>query len=303
MIKNKKKSPSSSRYQSLALITVLLIAVGVYHYLNFTNDKSTGDKTYSTNAQPISLDDGLIYSIDKTKKIRAGYGVFPPYSQEDPVTGKVTGINIDIINEIARQIGVSVEWKRFNWNTMSADLKRGEYDILADSVFQTPMRGREFSFTEPYAYFAIGIGVVKHGEKRFSTFNNIDKAGIKVAVGQGFAEETFLKSRISKAEILSVPSQEDTAAPINYVLTGRADIAIVNLEDAKRFVKANSKNLDILWESDPPAYIPSGFALKYNDITGTNFLNVSLRYMRTTGVLEDIFKRYNVKNNYDLVKK
>ncbi len=250
-------------------------------------------------SEDIAASTGLIQNLDSNQILRAGYGVFPPFSFEDPKTGKVSGVAVDIISEIARQAGVRVEWKRFNWNTMAADLKRGEYDLLADAIFQTPARGREFAFTEPYAYFAIGIGVVKTSESRFAKFNDINSPQTRVAVGQGFAEETFVKARAPDADVISIPSSSDTAAPINAVLTGRADIAIVNLEDAKRFVKANSKDLKILWDGDPPAFVPAGFALRLDDQTGVGFLNVSLRNLRATGVLKVIATRYDAQANFE----
>jgi ABC-type amino acid transport substrate-binding protein len=260
--------------------------------LMFVGTRGTG-----ANTAPAATTPGLIESIDKTGTIRAGYGVFPPFSQEDPHTGQVTGVSIDIINEIARQLRVKVEWKRFNWNTMAADLKRGEYDILADVIFQTPERGREFAFTEPFAYFAIGIGVVKSSDTRFSRFDQIDDPAITVAVGQGFAEETFVKARAPHCKLLSIPSSQDTAAPINAVVTGRADIAIVNAEDAKRFLAANPTHLKVLWTDPPPAYVPAGFALRLDDLKGAGFIDVALRNLRSTGVLTTIGVRYGTQKN------
>jgi ABC-type amino acid transport substrate-binding protein len=241
---------------------------------------------------------GLVESIDATRKLRVGYGGFPPYTQEDPRTRQVSGVTVDIMNEIGRQLGVQVEWHRFNWNTMKADLDRGQFDVLADAIFQTPARGRELTFTEPYAHFAIGIGVVRARDSRFSTIDQLNNSAIRVAVGQGFAEETFIKARVPRARILSIPSNEDTGAPVNAVLTGRADIAIVNLENAQRFVKANPRNLRILWENDPQAYVPAGFALRFGDLTGADFLNVSLRNLETTGVLKVIAEKHGVTSNF-----
>ena len=38
--------------------------------------------------------------------------------------------------------------------------KVGKLGIIADPIFQTILRAREFSFTEPFAYFADGIAVL-----------------------------------------------------------------------------------------------------------------------------------------------
>ena len=43
--------------------------------------------------------------------------------------------------------------------------------------------------------------------------------------------------------MISIQLSSDTAAPINVVIAGRADIAIVNIEDAKRFLAAHGNDL------------------------------------------------------------
>jgi ABC-type amino acid transport substrate-binding protein len=240
---------------------------------------------------------GLVETLDKDNVIRAGYGVFPPFTQENVTTGEVTGVSVDIIKEIARQVGARVEWRRLNWNTMGADLKSGTFDIVADAIFMTPQRGREFTYTDPYAYLAIGIGVVRRGETRFSGFDDINRSNVTVAVGQGSGEETFVRARTPGATVQSIPMGQDTASSINAVLTGRADIAIVNLEDAKRFVAAHADSLMTLWADDPPAYIPAGFILRIGDRASADFLNVSLRNLKSTGVLKAIAARYGATVN------
>lgn len=239
----------------------------------------------------------MLERLDRANVIRAGYGVFPPFTQEDPRTGKVSGVSVDIVEEIARELGATVEWRRLNWNTMGADLKRGEFDVVADPIFQTPQRAREFTFTQPYAYFAIGIGVVRKGERRFKVFEDINHPAITVAVGQGFGEETLVKSRAPQARLLSIPAAQDSATPINSVLTGRADIAITNLDDARRFVAAHPDTLEMLWVDNPPAYVPAGFALQVGDTRGAQLLDVSLRNLRGAGILTAIAARHGATVN------
>src|SRR4051812_6567809 len=39
----------------------------------------------------------LLDRIEKTGELRAGYGVYPPYTQEDPTTQKVSGFSVELI--------------------------------------------------------------------------------------------------------------------------------------------------------------------------------------------------------------
>ena len=79
----------------------------------------------------------LLDRIEKTGVLDAGYGVYPPYTQEDPNTKQVSGYSVEIIETICIELNCKVVWHRLNWNTMSADLKRGEYDVIADPIFET----------------------------------------------------------------------------------------------------------------------------------------------------------------------
>ncbi|MBA7695854.1 hypothetical protein ES703_104494 [subsurface metagenome] len=177
---------------------------------------------------------------------------------------------------------------------MSADLKRGEYDVIADPIFQTIPRAPEFAFTEPYAYFADGIAVVRIDDNRFSKFSDFDQEGIKINVGQAQASEALVRARFTKAEILPVSVPIDNMQIFNGVLSGRTDAAIADAPNAIRFVEEHPNQVKTLFLDNPPAYMPAGFALRPSDTKGAEFLTVSIRYLQATGILEDIASKYEL---------
>lgn len=252
----------------------------------------------SPSEKPQSRVPTLLERIDTKGELRAGYGVYPPYTQENPNTREVSGFSVDIIKQIAKELKCKVVWHRFNWNTMSADLKRGEYDVIADPIFQTIPRAREFAFTEPYAYFADGIAVVRKDESRFSSFDSLDQEGTRIAVGQGWASETLLRSRFTKATIIPVQTATDLLQLFNEVVAGRVDVAVADAADAKRFVQEHPNEVKALFLDNPPAFMPAGFALRPDDREGAEFLTVCLRNLKATGVLEGIARRYDL-SSYD----
>jgi ABC-type amino acid transport substrate-binding protein len=196
------------------------------------------------------------------------------------------------------QLKITVRWKKFNWSTMSADMKRGEIDLVADPIFGTIPRAREFTFSEPFAFVPTGIGLIKKGGKRLASFFDLNDPSIKVAVGLGLAEETLLRARAPKADIIAVPVSTDTNAAANLVVAGRADVAIATLSDAKRFLAANSGRLEGLWMDNPPAHMPAGFIVRYGDVFGADFLTVAVRNLRYTGTISSLAKRYNIEDDF-----
>ncbi len=269
-----------------SFVAVLLGIVALVVALMAWQSKSASP---SGNREP-----GLLARIDATGELHAGYGVYPPYTMENPNTKAVSGFSVEVIEQIGKELKCKVVWHRLNWNTMSADLKRGEYDVIADPIFQTIPRAREFAFTSPYAFFGDGIAVVRKDDARFTTFESLDREGITIAVGQGWASETLVKTSFTKPTIVSVQTSTDLLQLFNEVVAGRADVAVADAADAKRFVDEHPDSVKALWVENPPAAMPAGFALRPDDQNGAAFLTVCLRNLRSTGVLDALARKYEV---------
>ncbi|MEW8552638.1 MAG: ABC transporter substrate-binding protein [Candidatus Thiodiazotropha sp.] len=265
-------------------VLALLVAIMAYN-----REPAPQNKVAASSAVP-----GVLDRIEQSGELHAGYGVYPPYTQEDPNTNEVSGFSVEIMQQIAKQLNVKLVWHRLNWNTMAADLKRGEFDVIADPIFQTIPRGREFAFTEPYAYFPYGIAVVNKNETRFPNFESLDTEGITIAVGKGWASETLIKSRFTKPDIQSVLTSTDLLQVFNEVLSGRADAAVADGGDASRFVKEHPDKVKALWLDSPPAFVPAGFALRFSDKDGAEFFTVALRNLKSTGMLETLAQKYDI---------
>lgn len=280
---------NSTMPMALALVALVLAGVALLRPVQVALPEASQVATDKTSPLLAALDRGTIV---------VGYGGYPPYTIEDPATGNVSGLSVDLVNEIAAELHVKVTWKRFNWNTMTADLKRGQIDLIADPIFETIPRGRELTFSQPYAFVPTGIGLVRTDGRRFGSLNDLNSPDVRVAVGQGFAEETLLRNRVPKADIIAVPANDDTAAAANLVLSGRADIAIVTLSDANRFMAANLGRLQVLWADKPPAYMPAGFALRFGDQQGAAFLNVAINNLRYTGYISSLASKYQIVDDF-----
>ena len=245
-----------------------------------------------------SAEPGLVEDIRQFHTIRAGYGVLPPYTQEDPITHQVSGLSVDIVNAIAAQVGATVEWKRFHWNTMKADMDGGGFDLIAEPFYFTVRHGLDFTVSESYAYFVLATGVVRSDGRRFADFDHLNDPAVRVAVEQGSQNENVVKARAPRATLVLKASTLGSDEPMNAVSTGGADIAIMDPKQAARFVAAHPANLAVLWGDNPQIYVPAGFAVRWGDNAGADFLNVAVRSLRAMGVLQAIAERYQMANAF-----
>ena len=100
----------------------------------------------STNVQAASK----LETIKKNGELRVGTtGDWDPMSMKDPATNKYKGFGIDVMNELAKDLGVKVKFVPAEWKTIVAGITADRYDI-STSVTKTPKRAEVAGFTATY---------------------------------------------------------------------------------------------------------------------------------------------------------
>ena len=78
--------------------------------------------------------------IKKNGELRVGTtGDWDPMSMKDPATNKYKGFDIDVMKELAKDLGVKVKFVPAEWKTIVAGITADRYDI-STSVTKTPKR-------------------------------------------------------------------------------------------------------------------------------------------------------------------
>ena len=89
-------------------------------------------------------------AIKKSGELRVGTtGDWDPMSMKDPATNKYKGFDIDVMNELAKDLGVKVKFVPAEWKTIVAGITADRYDI-STSVTKTPKRAEVAGFTATY---------------------------------------------------------------------------------------------------------------------------------------------------------
>ena len=76
-------------------------------------------------------------------------GDWDPMTMKDPATNKYKGFDIDVMNELAEDMGVKVEFVPAEWKTIVSGITSERYDI-STSVTKTPKRAEVAGFTDTY---------------------------------------------------------------------------------------------------------------------------------------------------------
>ena len=134
-----------------------------------------------------------IQTIKKNGELRVGTtGDWDPMSMKDPATNKYKGFDIDVMRELAKDMGVKVKFVPAEWKTIVAGITADRYDI-STSVTKTPKRAEVAGFTETYYKYGTVPLVLKKNSKKFSTWNSLNNKSVTIATTLGTSQEEKAK--------------------------------------------------------------------------------------------------------------
>ena len=143
----------------------------------------------------------------------------PILAGTDPATGRARGISVDLARALADRLGVPLDTIEFPAATKSVDaVTCGVADVGFFAI--DPLRGAEIAFTD--AYLLIEGAYLVRDDSPCRTNDDVDRAGLTVAVGKGSAYDLFLTRELKRAAFLRVPG---AAEVVEALLAGSADVA------------------------------------------------------------------------------
>lgn len=120
------------------------------------------------------------FAAPKSIKV-ATDATWPPMEMVD-ANKKIVGYDIDFMNAVAKEAGITVEFKNTAWDGIFAGLDSGQYDAIISSVTITKERQAKYDFTEPYT--SIGqILVVPKTDKTSKFIANLKGKKVGAQIG------------------------------------------------------------------------------------------------------------------------
>lgn len=143
----------------------------------------------------------------------------PVLASLDPQTGKPVGISVDLATELAKRLGVPLQLVAVK--SAGASVENVEQDKADVGFFAVdPKRGQEINFTRPYVLIE-GFYAVRE-DSPITTNEQVDQAGITVAVGKDSAYDLFLTRELHRATIVRIPT---SPAVVQGFLDQHLDVA------------------------------------------------------------------------------
>ena len=144
---------------------------------------------------PFSVNaDSKLDQILSSGELKVGTtGDWDPMTMKDPATNKYKGFDIDVMQELAKDMGVKITFVPTEWKTIVSGITAGRYDI-STSVTRTPKRAEVAGFTDSYYKYGTVPLVLKKNLKKYSTWKSLNNKDVTIATTLGLLKRKKLKS-------------------------------------------------------------------------------------------------------------
>ena len=235
------------------------------------------------SVQPVAAQQiqSRLYEITKSGVLRVC--IWPMYysiSFRNTDTGQLEGIDIDLSKELAKDMGVKLEYVETSFGSFIADLQANKCDLGMFGVGATMKRAQAVAFSDPY--LISGVYAVVHKGGPINSWADIDKPGINVGVSLGSYVEPFLRSYLKNAQTVAVAPPATTQAEL---MAQRVDVMMTDYPSS---IKMNAQ-FDWSATVAPPEKLsvtPYAYVMNQGDQIWLNYINLFVRTIKLDGRLK-----------------
>jgi cystine transport system substrate-binding protein len=144
-------------------------------------------------------------------------GTYPPFTFHD-ASGTLVGFDVEIAQEIAKRLGVKVQFVEGKWDGLIAGLDAKRYDTVINEVAITDARKAKYDFSTPYIVSKAAL-IVRDENSSIKTF--ADLKGKKA--GESLTSNYGKLAADSGATVVGVDGFNQA---VDLLLAGRVDATI-----------------------------------------------------------------------------
>lgn len=216
-------------------------------------------------------------------------GDWNPMAVRDPATNSYVGYDIDIMTQLAADLGVDLEFVPTDWKTLVNGVVAGNYHITGSASISPP-RLKAAGFSSSYISVEILPFTTTDKADRFGDWDSINKADVTVATTLGTTFEKSVREWFPEAKIVVV---EAPARGFQEVLSGRADVFITsNIEGSTLLTKFS--NLAAIGVTTARAPTPIAMLLPQDDQVWINYVNSWVELKKAQGFFKEIAKKWGL---------
>ncbi|MBN2415420.1 transporter substrate-binding domain-containing protein [bacterium] len=236
--------------------------------------------------------ESLYARVLRTGEIRCSYASYPPYCIKDPNTGAMSGIFVDVLEEIGKKLELKINWvEEVGWGTIFEGLESDRYDLFGAGLWQNSSRGKRGYFSKPLFYNGIRIWV-RANETRIKTLEDINSLEIRLTVQDGAMDAVIADTDFPKAQKLAIPQLNPWSDNLLNTISNKADVSLSELGPITEFLKKNPGTLKEVDIGRPLRVFANCYAFKMGEDKFKSMIDAAIDELVFDGTIEKILQKY-----------
>ena len=293
MNENHRRKVSRNKVKAIVFAVAIMLVVAIALLsgtVSFCSCTANEDNATEIVNQP------TISRIQERGTLLAGTtGDYRPLSfREDD--GTYWGFGIEVAGEIAKRLGVGLQFVPTSWPTLSADVQAEPqtFDLAIGGITITDARRETMLMSD--GYLANGKTILCRTEdaNHYKSLADIDKPEVRVMVNPGGLNEKFANANLTHATIIVHQKNEEIP---KLIAEGEADVMITEITEAPYYVQTNPRLAAPLL-NEPFTHGEIGVLMRKGQEDLLQLVNDVIRQMKSDGSLRLLHEKYGLVYAY-----
>jgi len=237
--------------------------------------------------------DSMLAKVRKDGVLRVGYSQTGPWFYKDAKTGELGGIYKDVVDRLAREIEIKIDYKEVTFANATVGLRRGDYDLYGSSLTYTMARALTVDYIGPLYSKGSLLVIHKDNASRLKIAADLNDPSVTISVTAGASEEGRIPILWPKAKIITTTGQVTLGA--EPVRAKRADVWMSGDSDVLLFAKRNASWAAVIEPDKPIDKRPNTWAVRYGDPEWKSFLDFWGAFVVVNGEVDRLFVHHMEK--------
>ncbi len=230
----------------------------------------------------MNIDNEVLADLAPTGVLRAAINYGNPVLAQRGEDGQPAGVSSALARALAEALGIEVEFITFDAaGKVFAALPENTWDLAFLAI--EPVRAAEIEFSHPYVIIE-GTYLVG-ADSGFHSVADLDRQGLRLAVGKGAAYDLFLSRTLSAAGLVRAPT---SAAAVDWFVEQGLDAAAGVRQPLEAFAAGNPAYRVL---ADSFTEIRQAMAVPKGRLAGARFVRAFLDERIGNGFVADALRQ------------
>lgn len=238
-----------------------------------------------------SSGESLLNVIQQRGVLRVGMtGDYYPMTFREPGSAEFVGHQVDAAREMAKDLGVEVEFVTTDWKTMITGLQAGRYDIAMSGTSMSLSRAKVVGMSTPWGINGFVPVILKKNADHYSSWDDLNSADKTAGVTLGTTMEDYIRAELPNAQIRRV---ESPGTGWQEVLAGRSDYTVTTLIEASG-LQERYDEIQMIFPEQARSALPMAFLTPVEDQMWLNYVNNWILLKKTAGYFDQLNETWGV---------